>query len=229
LWDRRSELFELVSANGAVAANAPSWSPAISADGKWVAYSTIADNLDKNDTNAQPDVYTFEVASGKSYAVSALRMLNGCHDGADQLGSWGSICLSDAFSSTGGSEPSISGDGRFIAFMSASPLINQIGDSVRCDTVDRNDRLDIYVADMANGGEITLQSMLRDETGKLWATPNGESRFPSISSDGKTISFETSNAAFFHADFEKIAGPLYYGDGAAKVLLLDGLQRRPCP
>jgi Tol biopolymer transport system component len=182
LWHRDSGLFDLVSANDSVAADAPSWSPAISADGRWVAFTTMADNLDANDTNAQPDVYTFDIATGKSYAVSVTRTLGGvCHDGSDQLGTWKPICLSTAFAPTGGSEPSISGDGRFVAFMSASPLINQIGDSGSCDAVDYNNRLDIYVADMANGGEVTLQTMLRDSTGKLWATPNGEVVFrPSV-------------------------------------------------
>jgi hypothetical protein len=53
------------------------------------------------------------------------------------------------------------------AFMSASPLINQNSDVLTCDAVDSNDRLDVYVADMAMGGEVTLQTMLRDSTGKL--------------------------------------------------------------
>ena len=229
LWRSDTGLFDLVSANGSTAADAPSWSPAISANGQWIAYTTLADNLDVNDTNQQPDVYTFNIATAKSYAASVTRLLGECHDHFDELGSWKPICLSATFSATGGSEPSISGDGRFIAFMSASPMINQTGDVPTCDAVDRNDRLDIYVADMANGGEVTLQTMLRDDTGKLWATPSGESRFPSISSDGSTISFETSTAAFYLADFEKIADPLYTGDGAPKVLLLNGLQRRPCP
>ncbi|HEX3894892.1 MAG TPA: hypothetical protein VHW73_01665 [Rudaea sp.] len=229
VWHRATGLFDLVSANGAVAANGPSWSPAISANGQWVAYTTLSNNLDPNDTNAQPDVYTYDVASGKSYGVSVTRLLGDCKDGSDQLGGWKPICLDAAYPPTGGSEPSISADGRYIAFMSASPLINQVGDRAACDQVDRNDRLDIYVADMANGGEVTLQTMLRDSIGKLWATPNGESRFPSISSDGNVISFETSNSAFYLKDFEKIADPLYTGEGAPKVLLIEGLQRRPCP
>jgi Tol biopolymer transport system component len=228
VWSRTSGKFDLVSRNGDLPANAPSWSPNISSDGKWIAYTTRASNLDANDTNQRPDVYSFNVPTGKSYAVSGMRLLGDCHDGMVQIGSWKPMCLSNAFSEEGASESSISSDGRYIAFMSASPLINQVGDTDSCDAVDTNNRLDVYVADMANGGELMLQTMLRDSTGKLWPTPAGESRFPSISADATTISFETSNSAFYIKDFQRIADPPYTGDGAPKVFLVNGIQRRPC-
>ncbi|HEX6833598.1 MAG TPA: hypothetical protein VF132_08690 [Rudaea sp.] len=228
LWDRIAGTMRIVSANGTTTGDGPSWSPTISANGAWIAYTTLSDNLDSRDNNGQPDVYAYEVASQKSFAVSVTRLLGTCKDGATEMsGGWKPICVDAVFSPSGGSEPSISGDGRSIAFMSASPLINQIDDKPGCDAIDHNGRLDIYVADMANGGEVTLQSMLEDATGKLWPTPAGESRYPTISADGHAISFESSNAAFYINDFESIAD--YAGDGAPKVFLLEGLQRRSCP
>lgn len=230
VWNRTVGTTRLASATGTTLGNGPSWSPAINADGTWIAYTTLSDNLDSHDNNGRPDVYAYEIASGRSYAVSVTRLLGKCKDGATELtGGWKPICVDTVFPPEGGTEPSISADGRYIAFMSESPLINQTDDKPGCDSVDHNDRMDIYVADMANGGEVTLQTMLHDSTGKLWATPNGESRYPSISANGRVISFETSNSAFYLPDFETIADPLYTGDGAPKVLLVDGLQRRSCP
>lgn len=104
-----------------------------------------------------------------------------CRDGWEQLGpGWDPICLDTVFSETGGTEPSISADGRYIAFTSASPLINQVADTLMCDPFDENDRLDVYVADMMTGGEVLLQTMLRDSTGKLWATPMEKAVIPQI-------------------------------------------------
>ena len=43
--------------SGGVQANAQSFFPALSADGRWVAFISRADNLVAGDTNQQPDVF----------------------------------------------------------------------------------------------------------------------------------------------------------------------------
>jgi Tol biopolymer transport system component len=77
-------------------ANAPCEQPALSADGAWVAFVSAADNLARRDETSSPDVFLYEVATGD------VRVVNVDESGR-QLGE-------------GGARPSISGDGRFVAF-----------------------------------------------------------------------------------------------------------------
>jgi len=51
-------------------ANGPSQSPIISADGSIIAYSSQATNLVAGDTNAQSDIFVYEVATGTTTRVS---------------------------------------------------------------------------------------------------------------------------------------------------------------
>jgi Tol biopolymer transport system component len=84
--------------------NARSYNPAISADGRYVAFVSHADNLVARDTNGQDDVFVHDRETGQTTRVSLA--WNGA-----QANSW-----SD--------HPSISADGRYVAFHSrASNLV----------------------------------------------------------------------------------------------------------
>jgi Tol biopolymer transport system component len=93
-----------------------SFSPAISADGRFVTYSSYATNLVPNDTNNSPDVFTYDRINGGTIRVSAG--------------------VSGAGDSGGGAEASISADGKKIAFSSVA------SDIVAGDT---NNASDIFV------------------------------------------------------------------------------------
>lgn len=81
-------------------ANGSSWDPSISLDGRFIVFSSGASNLVSDDTNAKSDVFVYEVSSGLITRVSV--------NSAGQQGDHASM------------DPSISGDGRYVAFSSAS-------------------------------------------------------------------------------------------------------------
>jgi Tol biopolymer transport system component len=117
--DRRSGTTELVSqaVNGAPTKEA-SWSPTLSADGRFVAFMSMADNLVSGDSNGLWDIFVRDRQSGKTELISS---------GAD-----------GALSNNSSDLPSISADGRFVAFESwANNLVPG----------DANNKVDVFVAE----------------------------------------------------------------------------------
>jgi len=100
-------------------ANGGSWAPSISADGRFVAFESVASNLVPNDTNDTQDIFVRDLTANRTYRVSVAA------DGTEANGpSWGAA---------------ISADGRFVAFWSlASNLVPD----------DNNDARDVFVYDM---------------------------------------------------------------------------------
>lgn len=134
-----------------------SWSdnPSISGDGRVVAFDSMSSNLVANDTNLQRDVFVHFLTSGKTGRVSV--------DSAEQQ-------------TTGYSEdPSISADGKAIAFMSKGSLVPE----------DLNGRPDIYVRDIAQGATVRVSV---DSAGAEAGNWSGN---PSISGDGQVVAFES--------------------------------------
>ena len=84
------------SANG----NTASWDPSISLDGRFVVFTSAATNLVSNDTNGKRDIFMFAVQTGQITRTSL-----------DASGVEGDKDSVDA---------SISGDGRYVSFSSAS-------------------------------------------------------------------------------------------------------------
>jgi Tol biopolymer transport system component len=92
--------------------------PAISADGRFVAFWSNADNLVVGDTNGASDVFVHDRETGVTERISV--------DSAGNQGNNDSL------------EPAISADGRFVAFLSgADNLVSG----------DTNGNLDIFVHD----------------------------------------------------------------------------------
>ena len=87
--------------SGGVQANAESFFPALSADGRWVAFISRADNLVAGDTNQQPDVF---VRDNWTKAVSRVSV--------SSVGAQ-TVALTDSL-------VSISDDGRVVAFSNLS-------------------------------------------------------------------------------------------------------------
>jgi len=80
-------------------ANKPCLNPAISADGRYVAFATTADNMFKDDTKNTSDIFVYDRMTGLSECVTSS-----IHQGT----------------SPQSTEPAISGDGRFVAFASTA-------------------------------------------------------------------------------------------------------------
>jgi Ca2+-binding RTX toxin-like protein len=138
------------------AGNADSGAPVISADGRFVAYESRATNLAGPDHDLQPDVYRCDTATGAIARVSVPLA-----DNVDSVGSSGS--------------PSISADGRYVAFTSdAGGLVP--GDGTRAG---------IYWRDMVTG-ETRLVDV---PPGAL--SSDGSGMDPKISADGRYVLFDS--------------------------------------
>jgi Tol biopolymer transport system component len=130
--------------------------PAISADGRFVAFTSDATNLIPGTSSSGTQVFVRDRETGLIEIASV-----------DDAGIEG-----DGFSDS----PSISGDGRFVAFESASTNL-AAGDT--------NNVVDVFVHDRATGG---TDRVSLDPSG---ASGNGESRIPVISSDGQIVAFSS--------------------------------------
>jgi uncharacterized repeat protein (TIGR01451 family) len=172
--DRQTGATELVSMDSTGnQGNGGSGSPATSADGRFVAFSSSASNLVAGDTNALcyngwfydncPDVFVHDRQTGVTQRVSV--------DSAGNQGNAGSYW------------PAISADGRYVAFMSqASNLVT--GDTnVLCYNGSYYDCFDIFVHDRQTG---VTERVSIDSAGDQG---NQDSRWPSISADGRYVAF----------------------------------------
>lgn len=81
-------------------ANGLSECPAVSADGRFVAFASFANNLVARDANGLSDVFVHDVSTGVTECLS--------------------LGLSGAAADQGATHPSISADGRYVAFQSSA-------------------------------------------------------------------------------------------------------------
>jgi len=145
-----------VASNG-TQGNSGSSNPAISADGRYIAFNSNADNLVSGDNNSTWDVFLHDVQTGQTTRISVT--------------SGGGEANSDS------TEPSISADGRYIAFKSgATNLIS--GDDYE---------QDIFLHDRQTGVTSLVSSSSTGENG------NGYTEAASISSSGRYVVFESGS------------------------------------
>jgi Tol biopolymer transport system component len=149
--------------------------PSISQDGRWVAFDSAARNLAANDTNYAIDVFVHDRQTGATLLISVQ----------DD----GTVLNYHSFS------PSISPDGRFVAYSSYGSFTT-LGDW--------NARSDIFVHDRdpdGNGvfdeGNAVTAIVSLDPNGN---PGDGDSEFPSISADGNVISFRSTSTNLVSGD-----------------------------
>ena len=136
--------------------NNGSYSPSISADGRYVAFESDASNLVASDSNGYEDVFVRDLKLHKTYLVS--------------VGPAG--VQGNNFSDL----PSISADGRYVAFESdASNLV--AGDS--------NGYEDVFVRDRK------LHKTYRVSVSSAGVQGNSASESPAISADGRSVTFDS--------------------------------------
>jgi len=155
--DRQTGQINRISiASNGTQGNSASLQPAISGDGRYVAFNSYASNLVSGDANGSDDIFVYDRQNGQTSLVSVAT--NGTQ------GSYSS-------------QPSISADGRYVAFFS---LASNIVDG------DTNGLGDVFVHDRQTGQTIRV-SIASDGT-----QANGASTGSSISSDGRYITFEST-------------------------------------
>jgi len=145
-------------------AGANGWSeePSISAGGRYVAFTSIASNLVRGDTNKLPDVFVRDILTGKTTRVSVTS--------AGRQGTGKRY-------SNGSNAPAISSDGRYVAFHS------DMTNLVRGDT---NRVFDIFLHDRVTG---KTQRVSVSSTGKQANAESGGGE--SFSVDGRYVAFSS--------------------------------------
>jgi Tol biopolymer transport system component len=167
--DRSLGLTTLVSRNAeGQPGNNDSMSADISADGRYVVFESWADNLVPNDTNQAYDVFLYD-----QWTATLERI---------------SLTASAEESNGHAFNPSISADGRFIAFHStASNLVPN----------DTNDNTDVFVLDRQTG---LLERVSLSSTGE---EGNSASAFPAIAVNGRYIAFQSGASNLVLPDTNK--------------------------
>ena len=159
--DQQTGQTTLVSKNNSVTpvpGDDVSATPAISSDGQFVAFASLSTNLGAAGGNQQ--IYTHDRLAGANGTTSLVSK-----DAAGTVGNGNS------------STPSISGDGRFVAFMSlATNLIASVSGQ------------QIYLHDR-NTGINGANSLVSHDNNGSPVQGNGASSVPSISSNGQVITF----------------------------------------
>jgi Tol biopolymer transport system component len=224
VWNRVDGTLEIASVNSnGRAGNYESLESAISADGRFVAFTSFASNLARNDTNGRSDVFLRDREAGYTERVSVSsegRQANGY--------SW---------------QPSVSADGRYVAFYSTAgnlvpddrggmadvfvrdrqtrqtrraseaadgtpangysvqPVLSANGryvafvsDARNLVAGDTNGRIDVFVKDLETG---TVERVSVASDG---AQADDASTVPAISADGRYVTFESSAANLVAGD-----------------------------
>jgi Tol biopolymer transport system component len=187
--DRGLHTTELVSgALGGGAANNSSEEPAISADGRYVAFSSWASNLVASDTLSYRDVFVHDRHLHTTERVS--------------------VSTGGAEANQDSSAPSISGDGRFVAFWSAA------GNLVEADTL-WNDNVFVRDRVLARTEQVSVNTAGGQSDLGVW--------LPVISSDGRYVVFASQSTDLAANDANGALYDIFLRDRLARVTQLVSL------
>jgi Tol biopolymer transport system component len=169
--------------SGGLQANGSSDSPSISSDGRYVAFESNATNLVTGDTNGVYDVFLHDRTTNMTVRVS--------------------VASSGTEGNNTSVSPTVSADGRFVAFVSsANNLVLN----------DTNGSDDVFVRDLQNGTTVLISVDSASVQG------NGSSSSPKISADGRYVAF-SSNATNLVPGDTNAASDIFIHDMQSGVTL----------
>jgi Tol biopolymer transport system component len=142
----------------------------VSADGRWVAFSSNADNLVPDDTDRQFDVFVRDVVAGTTTLVSRAGGSAGAKGNGESLG-----------------ELSISADGRAVAFSSRASNLAP---------ADRDPRSDVFVRDLA----AHTTTLVSRASGRKGPKSNRQAAASSMSGTGRAVAFWSDASNLSRAD-----------------------------
>jgi hypothetical protein len=144
----------------------------ISRGGRYVAFDSSASDLVPGDGNNAPDVYVRDLQAGTTTRVTIDT------NGGDANNVTAVVA-----------QPSLSADGRYVAFRSeASNLI----------TDDTNGRPDVFVRDLV------LHRTIRVSESVVGQAANGDSLYPSISGDGRFVAWPSEASDLVPRDRNRV-------------------------
>jgi Tol biopolymer transport system component len=171
--DRQAGTTTLVSVNlSGKPGNRPSLFPSISADGNLVAFQSAASDLVPGDTNGATDIFVRDLQAGTTER------------------------LCDAQPNASSFSPSISGNGQFVAFVSAATNL---------DTNVKPGILNVFVCDRVAG---TIKSVSVSAAG---VPGNGDSMTPAISFDGSVVAFKSESDNLVPGDTNAVVDVFVHG------------------
>ncbi len=175
LLDRQTNQITLVSVSSAGAvANWNSYDASISADGRYVVFTSEAKNLEPNHTYIGRDVYVRDLQNNVTSRVSAADT-----NTAETNGSWFG---------------SISDDGRYVAFLSNSnQLVND----------DKNNSTDVFVRDRITNRTYLISASINGGTSQN-AAGGIITNYPYISRDGAYVTFSSASSDLIAGDTNNI-------------------------
>jgi Tol biopolymer transport system component len=137
-----------------VQGNSYSYSPSLSADGRFVAFTSRSPNLVGGDANGHPDIFVRDRQGGTTVLAS--------------------LSTSGVQANDDCGNPSISADGRYVAFESAATTLV---------FPDQNGAIDVFVRDL------TSRTTTRESDSYTGFESNSDCLSPSISADGRYVVF----------------------------------------
>jgi len=157
VYDRMQATTERISVNNAGdEANADSFFPQISSDGRYISFTSFADNLVAGDNNLRYDVFLYDRTTSTVEIVSVTSL----DESADNHSFFSSV----------------SADGRYVAFESSASNLSPN---------DFNRRSDVFLRDRSNQ---TTQRISLNSDG---SSPIGASVSPKINSQGNFVVFSS--------------------------------------
>lgn len=186
-----------------VPGDAASSYPSISADGRYVAFNSAADNLSGEDDDAVSDVFVRDLLTSTTIYVSR---------GTGAAGPPG-----DANSEF----PSISRDGRYVAFDSIADTLS---------AADNDSHRDVFVRDLQTGATIFVSRATDDSAGDAASSRpsiSGDGRFVAFESDADNLSVEDDDAVSDVFVRDLVAGTTTYVSRATAGTPGDGHSRDP--
>lgn len=152
-----------ISVNGASGADKPIEHFSITPDGQWALFSSAASNLVPDDTNDVSDVFVRRIPHGPTLLASVSS----------------NALLRVPFMAQGSARPTLSDDGRFVAFETDLALLSE----------DTNLLPDVYLRDLVDGTLTWVSKPIRNTTSgrSLGATISGDGRFVAFENDGVNL------------------------------------------
>ncbi len=162
--DRSTGVTALVSvATNRGAGTGFSFQSTVSADGRYVAFSSFATDLVDGDTNGAQDVFVRDMVAGTTALVSTTSSGALANGGSSLSGLSGAREISD--------------DGRYVAFLSAATNLVLVGN---------NGWPQVFVKDMSTGAVVRASVSNDGQTG------NAASQAPVISGNGQVVAFQSA-------------------------------------